>query len=84
VRPDRFDAQALRFTRSYVAPLIRIWYAKAEFNHLVYNNIMENLSPGYRDRVQQRMAQRNQRRWWSPAENIPGRAPDFSAAFDGK
>jgi hypothetical protein len=84
VRPDQFGAQALRFTRNYLAPLTRIWYAKAAFNHMVYNNVMENLSPGYRDRVEQHMAQRNQTTWWSPTENIPGRAPDFSAVFGGK
>jgi hypothetical protein len=84
VRPDQFGAQALRFTRNYMAPLTRIWYAKAAFNHMVYNNIMENLSPGYRDRVEQRMAQRNQTTWWNPTEDTPGRAPDFSAVFGGK
>jgi hypothetical protein len=84
VRPDQFGAQALRFTRNYLAPMTRIWYAKAAFNHMVYNNVMENLSPGYRDRVEQHMAQRNQTTWWSPTENIPGRAPDFSAVFGGK
>jgi hypothetical protein len=84
VRPDQFGAQALRFVRNYSAPLTRLWYVKAAFNHMVYNEVMNNLSPGYSDRVQQRMAQRNQTTWWSPSEDVPGRAPDFSAVFGGK
>ncbi|MGN6479493.1 hypothetical protein [Luteibacter sp.] len=79
VAPDQFGAQALRFGRNYTAPLTRLWYLKAAFNHMVYNNLMENLSPGYRDRVEQRMAQRNQTTWWGPADNLPTRAPAFGS-----
>lgn len=83
VRPDQLGAQTLRFARNYTAPLTRLWYAKAAFNHLVYDQVMNNLSPGYSDRVQQRMAQRNQSSWWGSGEVAPSRAPDLTKALGG-
>lgn len=83
VRPDQIGAQALRFARNYTAPLTRLWYVKAAFNHMVYDQLMNNLSPGYSDRVQQRMAQRNQSSWWNSGETAPSRAPDLTKAFGG-
>lgn len=75
VSPDKLAAQAARFGHSYVAPLTRIWYVKAAFNHLVYQQVMENLAPGYNARVEQRMAQRHQSNWWRSGEITPDRAP---------
>ncbi|QDE38436.1 hypothetical protein FIV34_04085 [Luteibacter pinisoli] len=83
VAPDQFGAQALRFGRNYAAPLTRLWYLKAAFNHMVYNNLMDNLSPGYRDRVERRMAERNQTTWWAPTQDLPSRTPDLYPAFGG-
>lgn len=80
VRPDQLGAQGLRFARNYVAPLTRLWYVKAAFNHMVYDQMMNNLSPGYSDRVQQRMAQRNQSSWWNSGDLLPSRAPDLTRA----
>jgi len=76
-------AQALRFERHEVAPLTCIWYAKAAFKHMVYNNLMDNLSPGCTHRVQRRMAERNQTTWLGPTDALPSRAPDVTPAFGG-
>ncbi|WP_426271581.1 hypothetical protein ACN9MB_09145 [Dyella kyungheensis] len=81
VRPDQLAAQAVRFARSYAVPFSRVWYLKAAFNHLVYDQIMNNLSPGYSARVQNRMAQKNQSSWWQSGELTPSRAPDVGAAL---
>jgi hypothetical protein len=80
VRPDQLAAQAVRFARSYAVPFSRVWYLKAAFNHLVYDQIMNNLSPGYSARVQNRMAQKNQSSWWQSGEMAPSRAPDVGVA----
>jgi hypothetical protein len=77
---DKLAAQAVNFAHSYAMPLTRIWYAKAAFNHLVYQHVMDNMVPGYSQRVEQRMAQRHQGTWWHTGENLPARAPDFGNA----
>lgn len=80
VKPDQLGAQVLQFARNYAAPFSRIWYLKAAFNHMVYEQALNNLSPGYSQRVQQRMAQRNQSSWWGSGEMAPTRAPNPAAA----
>lgn len=80
VKPDQLGAQALQFARNYAAPFTRIWYLKAAFNHMVYEQALNNLSPGYSQRVQQRMAQRGQSSWWGSGETLPSRTPNAAAA----
>lgn len=80
VQPDQLAAQAARFARSYAVPFSRVWYLKAAFNHMVYEQVMNNLSPGYSDRVQNRMQQRNQSSWWPSGQPLPSRAPDIGTA----
>lgn len=80
VQPDQLAAQAARFARSYAVPFSRVWYLKAAFNHMVYEQVMNNLSPGYSDRVQNRMQQRNQSSWWPSGQPLPSRAPDLGTA----
>jgi hypothetical protein len=76
-----YGAQALRFARNYAAPFTRLWYLKAAFNHMVYQQQMEKLVPGYNARVRQRMARRNQTSWWQPGEMAPDRAPNLGGAI---
>jgi hypothetical protein len=75
-----YGAQALRFARNYAMPFTRLWYAKAAFNHMVYQQQMEKLVPGYNARVRQRMARQGQTSWWQPGEMAPERAPNLGAA----
>ena len=74
---DKLGMQAVQFAHSYVAPLTRIWYVKAALNHLIYQRIMENMAPGYSQRVESRMAQRNQATWWPTGQALPERAPNL-------
>jgi len=78
-----YSAKLLRFARNYAMPFSRVWYAKAAFNHLVYQQMMEKLVPGYNDRVRQRMAKRNQSSWWPSGETLPERAPDLTKVYGG-
>jgi hypothetical protein len=75
---DKLGAQALAFARNYAMPLTRIWYAKAAFNHMAYQQMMENMAPGYSQRVEQRMQARDQSNWWPTGQATPERAPDMS------
>lgn len=75
-----YGAKALQFARNYAMPFTRLWYAKAAFNHMVYQQQMEKLVPGYNARVRARMARKGQNAWWQPGEMAPERAPDLGAA----
>lgn len=75
-----YGAKALQFARNYAMPFTRLWYAKAAFNHMVYQQQMEKLVPGYNARVRQRMARKGQTAWWEPGEMAPQRAPNLGAA----
>lgn len=79
-KPGQYGAKLLRFARNYAAPFSRLWYAKAAFNHMIYQQQMEKLSPGYNARTRQRMARQGQTSWWQPGAMAPERAPDLGAA----
>ncbi|TBR40673.1 hypothetical protein EYV96_03350 [Dyella terrae] len=83
IKPEHLAAQGLRMVRNYSTPFMRIWYLKAAFNHMVYNQMMDNLSPGYTARVEQRMAQRNQGSWWAAGDALPNRAPNLKTVVGG-
>lgn len=78
---DKYSAQWLSFVRSNAVPFANMWYTKAAFNHLIYQQLQEQISPGYNDRVRKRMRKENLHTWWSPGETTPHRAPDFGAAI---
>lgn len=82
-RPGQYGAKLLKFARNYAMPFSRLWYAKAAFNHMVYQQQMEKLSPGYNARVRARMARNHQTSWWDAGEPWPSRAPDLSTAVGG-
>lgn len=73
-------AQSVQDLKGFV-PGGNIWYAKAALDHLIWQNVMESLSPGYLAAIRQRTAKDfNQQWWWSPGETSPERAPDLGAA----
>jgi hypothetical protein len=82
-RPGQYGAKLLKFARNYAMPFTRLWYAKAAFNHMVYQQQMEKLSPSYNARVRARMARQGQTSWWNAGEPWPSRAPDLSTAVGG-
>jgi hypothetical protein len=85
-------AKLLRFAKSN-APFINLWYTRAAFDHLLFHDLQEQISPGYLQDMERR-AQRDfgQSYWWRPGGSpVPGlneaeqpfapeRAPDFEAA----
>ncbi|PTS83991.1 hypothetical protein DBR00_11455 [Pseudomonas sp. HMWF032] len=62
-------------------PFIRSWYTKAAFEHAVFHDMQELLSPGYLRRMERRAKKEfNQSFWWQPGDELPDRAPDLGAA----
>jgi hypothetical protein len=59
-----------------------IWYAKAALDHLIWQNVMEALSPGYLRLIRNRTRREfDQEWWWGPGEVAPERAPDLQQAI---
>lgn len=79
-RENSGHAKALRLLRGHT-PFVNLWYTKGVFDRAVYNDIMEFVSPGYLDRVQE-WALRNtgQEMWWDPTRIKPRRMPRMSDA----
>lgn len=60
-----------------------IWYTKAALDHILWQNVMDMLSPGYLRNMERRTNKEfGQEWWWRPGELTPERGPDFGAAID--
>ncbi|KAF1032959.1 MAG: hypothetical protein GAK37_00279 [Pseudomonas sp.] len=79
--PADVGANALRIGYQNT-PFIRNWYTKAAFEHAVFHDMQELLSPGYLQRMKRRaMSDFGQGFWWSPGQSLPDRAPNLNTAF---
>lgn len=85
-----YAASALKIVRQNFTPLMNIWYLKAAFNHLVYENLQDLVQPGYAsDRGQRMQDQFGTTYWWGPnstdgfniMDRLPQRAPDLAAGW---
>jgi len=75
-------AQTFQDAKGFI-PGGNIWYAKAALDHMIWQNVMESLSPGYLSRMRSRtLRQTGQQWWWEPGELTPERAPDLSKAIE--
>lgn len=49
-----------------------LWYAKAELDHMIFNQLQEYFSPGYLRKVEQRSKKQfNQTYWWRSQDVTP-------------
>ena len=72
-------AQTFQDLKGFV-PGNNLWYTKAATEHLVMQQAMDWLSPGYLQTVKQRTAKEyGQDWWWRPGAGVPDRLPDFGA-----
>lgn len=77
-------AQLISRGKGFV-PGNNIWYTKAATEHLVWQRVMEALSPGYLNMIRQKTAQEfSQDWWWRPGQPTPERAPALSKAIEGR
>jgi hypothetical protein len=75
-----YSLAALRWVRKNATPFANLWYLKAGFNRLVYDQMQDTLSPGSSDKQRQRMESRGTSYWWAPGTTSPQSAPDLSTA----
>lgn len=79
-KPTHLLAQEMQGMKGFV-PGSNIWYTKAALDHLIWQRVMEMVSPGYLRSIQQRTRKEfGQQWWWTPGEATPERAPDFASA----
>lgn len=82
--PSKFDSptwqsQALKFVRNNATPFMRLWYVRAAFDHLVYQQLQDMVNPGYSWRVRRAMEKRQESTWWPVGGAKPERAPNAGA-----
>lgn len=64
-------------------PFNNAWYAKAAIDHLIWQQVMESLSPGYLSSIRRRTQREFQQQWWwEPGEHAPERLPNLGAALE--
>lgn len=83
-KDTHFLAGELRNAKGFL-PFGNVWYTKAALDHLVFQRVMEMVSPGYLNTIRSRTAKEyGQAWWWAPGEAAPDRAPDVGAAIKGR
>jgi hypothetical protein len=80
-KETRLGAQTLQDLKGYV-PGGNAWYAKAALDHLIWQQALEALSPGYLGSIRRRTQKEyDQRWWWDLGEPLPERAPALGEAI---
>ncbi len=78
----RLGAQTAQDLKGFI-PGGNAWYAKAALDHLVFQQIMEALNPGYLTSMRRRTQREFRQQWWyEPGELTPERAPDLGKAVE--
>lgn len=74
-------AQTIQDLKGFI-PGNNLFYTKAALDHLVWQQVMEQLSPGYLATIRSRtLKEYGQEWWWNPGETAPDRPPDLGAAI---
>ncbi|GMV70097.1 MAG: hypothetical protein AMXMBFR76_25360 [Pseudomonadota bacterium] len=80
-RETHLAAQTLQDVKGFI-PGNNLWYTKAATDHLIMQQVMEQLSPGYLSSIRsQTQREYGQDWWWTPGQAAPDRAPDLKAAI---
>lgn len=80
-KDTQLGAQTLQDLKGYV-PGGNAWYAKAALDHLIWQQALEALSPGYLASIRRRTQREyGQDWWWELGEPTPARAPDLKEAI---
>jgi len=80
-RESHFLAKEVRNAKGFL-PFGNVWYAKAALDHLIFQQILEALSPGYLSAIRSRTQREyGQDWWWTPGEVEPKRTPDLGKAL---
>ena len=77
----KLGAQSVQDLKGFV-PGGNAWFAKAAIDHLVLQQVLESLSPGYLSSIRRRTQREfDQQWWWEPGETMPERLPDLGGAL---
>jgi len=77
----KLAAQSAQDLKTFI-PMQNAFYAKAALDHLVFQQVLEALSPGYLQSIRRRTQREfNQAWWWEPGETMPERLPDIGGAL---
>lgn len=80
-KDTKIVAQTVQDAKGFV-PGNNIWYTKAALDHLIWQQTMDALSPGYLSSIRSRTRKEfGQDWWWGPGETTPARAPNLGAAI---
>lgn len=80
-KETHFWAKEFRNLKGFL-PGGNIWYAKAAMEHLVWQQVMEAMSPGYLASIRRRTAKEYGQKWyWEPGELTPERPPELGEAI---
>ena len=75
-------SQTLQDLKGFV-PFSNAWYAKAAIDHLVWQQVFEQLNPGYLSSIRRRTAREyDQDWWWDLGTQAPQRLPDLGKAVE--
>lgn len=76
-KDTHLGAQSLQDLKGFV-PGGNVWYAKAALDHLIWQRVMDTLSPGYLSTIRQKTQQDyGQQWWWNPGKVSPERGPEL-------
>jgi len=77
-----FGAELTKFIKG-ITPGSSLWYARAAFDHLIFQQLQDYFSPGYIRNMKRRARKEfNQEYWWEPGQAQPRRAPDLGRALE--
>lgn len=80
-KESHFLAHELQTAKGF-SPAANIWYTKAALDHLIWQRVLEMLSPGYLATIRDSSRKQfSQDWWWRPGEALPERAPDLKGAL---
>lgn len=81
-KDTHLGAQTFQDIKGFI-PGGNIWYTKTALDHMVWQNVMESLSPGYLSAIRSKtLKTTGQDWWWTPGELTPERTPAFQAAME--
>lgn len=74
-----FGSEFVTFSKQF-SPA-NLWYTKAAFDRIIFDDLQEFLKPGYLSNMKSKAASRNGTTfWWEPGEAVPDRAPILTPA----
>ena len=79
-KESHLAAQSVQDIKGFI-PGSNIWYLKQALDHMIWQQVLEALNPGYMASIRSKTLKEYGQKWWyEPGEMLPERAPDFGAA----